>query len=124
MTDAEFQATILLLKRLGWLALVGALLLAAVLAAAGVSGAHTLTLTLNATQQTMAMVGVFCIIPALVYLVLLTIWHWKGRYRGTHSNLWGGLLIIETSGWFKIVYLFRHIIPDVRRTGRYAPKAK
>jgi hypothetical protein len=71
--------------------------------------------------------GFLLIVPAVVYLVLLTLWHWKSRYRGRHSNLWGGLLVIETSGWSKLVYLFRHIIPDYRGTGRYArnePEAK
>ena len=68
-------------------------------------------------------VGALCVVPAALYLVLLTIWHWKGRYRGTHSSLWGGLLVVETSGWFKLVYLFRHIIPDARNTGRYAKNA-
>jgi len=29
------------------------------------------------------------------------------------------LLAIETSGWFKIVYLLRHILPDIRSTWRY-----
>jgi hypothetical protein len=57
--------------------------------------------------------------PFVFYLVILTIWHWKGRYRGTHSDVWGAVLIIETSGFLKLVYLFRHLIPDARRTGRY-----
>lgn len=57
--------------------------------------------------------------PGVIYLNLVTIWHWKARYRGKHSDLWGALILIETSGWFKIVYLFRHIMPDARGTGRY-----
>jgi hypothetical protein len=47
------------------------------------------------------------------------LWHWKDRYRGRHSDLWGALLLIETTGWFKLVYLVRHLIPDIRNTGRY-----
>ena len=58
--------------------------------------------------------------PGAVNLCLVTIWHWKERYRGKHSDLWGGLILIETTGWFKLVYLFRYIIPDARGTGRYA----
>ena len=75
---------------------------------------------------TSGFVQIFCgvaaclfIAPVLVYLYIVTIWHWKSRYRGKHSDLWGALILIETSGWMKIVYLFRHIIPDLRHTGRY-----
>jgi hypothetical protein len=27
---------------------------------------------------------------------------------------------LEASGWFKLVYFFRHILPDMRRRGRYS----
>jgi hypothetical protein len=30
------------------------------------------------------------------------------------------LLVFEASGWFKLVYLFRHILPDWRGKGRYS----
>ncbi len=56
----------------------------------------------------------------MICLPFFTIWHWKGRYIGEHSDLWGGLLLVETSGWMKLVYLFRHMLPDLRREGRYA----
>ncbi len=59
-------------------------------------------------------------LPGLAYLHVLTILHWKERYRGHHSDLWGVLILIEASGWFKIVYLFRHLIPDARHSGRYS----
>ena len=117
MTDFEFQAKVILLKRLAWLALVGATLF-------GIVAATSSDPSEPGTLQVASLgVGVLCVVPAAVYLILLTIWHWKGRYRGTHSNLWGGLLIMEASGWFKLVYLFRHIIPDAQHTGRYAQKA-
>jgi hypothetical protein len=29
------------------------------------------------------------------------------------------LILIETSGWMKLVYIFRHIVPDMRQSGRY-----
>jgi hypothetical protein len=45
--------------------------------------------------------------------------HWKDRYRGQHSYLWGTLILIETSGWLKLVYLFRHMVPDMLQSGRY-----
>jgi hypothetical protein len=52
-----------------------------------------------------------------VYVVVIL--HWKDRYRGRHSDLWGVLILIETSGWMKLVFIFRHIIPDIRHSGRY-----
>ena len=61
--------------------------------------------------------------PAFIYTYVIVIWHWKDRYRGKHSDLWGALILIETSGWMKIVYLFRHLIPDIRHTGRYRSDA-
>jgi hypothetical protein len=64
--------------------------------------------------------GLLLVVPGLIYLNLVTIWHWKARYRGSHSDLWGALILIETSGWLKLVYLFRHMIPDARGRGRYA----
>jgi len=66
-----------------------------------------------------AVVGALLLLPAFVYWYILTIWHWKDRYRGRHSDLWGALLLVETSGWFKLVYLFRHLLPDARGEGRY-----
>jgi hypothetical protein len=67
-----------------------------------------------------ALAGCFLFIPGAAYLILVTIWHWKERYRGKHSDLWGGLILLETTSWFKLIYLFRHIIPDARGAGRYA----
>lgn len=64
--------------------------------------------------------GAMLIFPFAVHESVFAIWHWKRRYRGQHSNLWGALLVIETSGWFKIVCWFRHILPDWRGTGRYS----
>jgi hypothetical protein len=62
----------------------------------------------------------FCaFFPGLIYGQVLTILHWKERYRGDHSNLWGVVILVETSGWMKIVYWLRHIAPDYRSTGRY-----
>ncbi len=68
----------------------------------------------------LVLTGMVLFVPGAIYLLLVTMWHWKERYRGKHSDLWGGLILLETTGWFKIVYLFRHIIPDARGTGRYA----
>jgi hypothetical protein len=59
------------------------------------------------------------IVPGFIYIYVVVILHWKDRYRGQHSDLWGALILIETSGWMKLVYIFRHIIPDMRHSGRY-----
>ena len=95
------------LRRLGIAALIGLLILLPVIL--GWAPSHAVIA-----------LGVLLFVPGAIYLILVTVWHWKERYRGKHSDLWGGLILLETTGWFKIVYLFRHIIPDARRTGRYA----
>ena len=68
--------------------------------------------------------GLVLIFPVVFYLVVFMLWHWKGRYIGGHSNLWGALLLIETSGWMKLVYFTRHMLPDLRGEGRYAARAE
>lgn len=68
----------------------------------------------------LALIGFLLMVPWFVWVVLIPIYHWKHRYVGEHTNLWGALLVIETSGWMKIVYWFRHVLPDRNRTGRYA----
>jgi hypothetical protein len=70
-----------------------------------------------------ALAGFLLMAPFFFHLNLLAIWHWKGRYLGTHSKLWGALLIFEATGWFKLFYLFRHVLPDRRKTGRYSELA-
>lgn len=69
--------------------------------------------------QALMILSVFAILPAFLLTYCMTILHWKHRYIGEKSTLWGVLLLLETSGWFKIVYLFRHILPDLQGTGRY-----
>jgi hypothetical protein len=73
-------------------------------------------------SKILATLAALCAIPVLVYFYCLTILHWKSRYRGDHSDIWGIILLVETSSWFKLIYLFRHMIPDMRKTGRYATK--
>ena len=111
MSDAQFLARISVLKSLGWLSVAGIVLI-------GI--AFVVSRDRAPAHMPFVVLGVAAVIPVIVYLVVFTIWHWKGRYRGSHSDLWGALLLVETSGWFKLVYLFRHIIPDARGTGRYA----
>jgi hypothetical protein len=66
-----------------------------------------------------AIAGFLLMTPFVIHAHLLVIWHWKSRYHGEHSKLWGALLIFETTGWFKLVYLFRHVLADRRNRGRY-----
>jgi hypothetical protein len=56
--------------------------------------------------------GILLCLPAFVHVYVLTIWHWGIRYQGNHKLLWGAILLIETSGWMKIIYFFRHVLPD------------
>jgi len=98
-------------RRLGWLAIF--------------AGAGLPFLAVAAFRER-GQLAIFCgvtggvlFLPGFLYLYVLTIWHWKDRYKGRHSDLWGALLLIETSGWFKLVYLFRHLLPDAIETVRY-----
>ena len=68
-------------------------------------------------------IGGLMMFPFLIHETIFTVWHWKRRYRGKHSDLWGAILVLEISGWFKIVYWLRHILPDWRGTGRYSDQA-
>jgi hypothetical protein len=108
VTDAQLLERVDLLKRLAILALGG--LAALVVGPARPDGR---------SQAAVLIIGALAVCPAAVYLVLVTLWHWKGRYRGTHSDLWGAVLLLEISGWLKLVYFFRHVLPDARGTGRY-----
>jgi len=101
VTDQQFDAHMERLKFLGLLAALGF----AGFLALGAIGESSLAPLLFA-------VAFLLMAPFLIYLVILIIWHWKARYRGTHSDLWGAFLIIETSGLTKLVYTFRHLIPD------------
>src|ERR1700674_3256124 len=88
----------------------------------GVCGCVFLGLCLVVPKQAGIVLFLFAVLllaPVIVHGNLLAIWHWKSRYRGRHSKLWGALFIIETSGWFKLIYFLRHVLPDRRRKGRY-----
>src|SRR6516225_7688285 len=62
--------------------------------------------------------GMLVAFPCLIYGYVLTILHWKARYRGNHSDLWGVLLLLEASSWCKVIYVFRHLLPDMKGRGR------
>lgn len=74
----------------------------------------------DALERNIVAWGGLLIIPLIFWLVLVPLLHWKDRYIGPKSTLWGALLLIESSGWFKIIYWFRHVIPDWKKSGRYA----
>jgi ABC-type dipeptide/oligopeptide/nickel transport system permease subunit len=75
-------------------------------------------------REGIAIFGAILALPCFIYAYILTILHWKERYVGDKSTLWGILLLIETTGWFKLVYIFRHIIADINQTGRYEASNK
>jgi hypothetical protein len=95
------------LRLFGWLALAG---LPFVLAACFAS---------EFVRTFCGVAAAMLIIPGFIYVYVIVIWHWKDRYRGKHGDLWGALILIETSGWMKLVYIFRHIVTDIYHTGRY-----
>jgi hypothetical protein len=64
-------------------------------------------------------VAFLLMVPEMIWLNLVPFMHWARRYHGRRSTLWLCLLVFETGGWFKLVYLFRRILPDWRGTGRY-----
>jgi len=103
----KWQLRFELVRYFAWLALAGAALL---VIAIGLQGDY---------KKWALIFGILLCVPALVYVYIVIIWHWKERYRGRHSDLWGAILLIETSGWMKVIYIFRHLIPDMRKTGRY-----
>ena len=108
MRDAWLEQRIAMTKKYGLAALVGL-----VLFLVGFSPKKT------DYMIPLILIGVLMMVPFFIHETIFTVWHWKRRYRGEHSDLWGAILVLETSGWFKIVYWFRHILPDWRGTGRY-----
>ena len=111
MTRADLIVKVRQLKRLSLVALLGAGLMLF---------SFFSDYKMREWPSAVVFVGVMLIVPCVFYLVAPSIWHWKARYQGARSNLWGVILAVEASGWFKIVYLFRHVLPDARGTGRYA----
>ena len=63
--------------------------------------------------------AILAFLPCFIFAYVLTILHWKSRYRGAHSDFWGVVLLLESSGWLKLIYIFRHIRPDMKSQGRY-----
>lgn len=107
-----FESKFETLKSLGKLALYG-------LALGALAGIIAL---FQAPEMMVAFFGSFAAIliaPAGIFFCIMPIFHWKARYRGEHSDWWGVLLLLQLSGWPAIIYFFRHVLPDMRRSGRY-----
>ena len=102
--------------------ILGQLARAAILAIPllGAAAASALLHGPPAIPELCILLALVAVCPCLIYGYVLTILHWKARYRGSHSDLWGAVLLLEASGWFKLVYLFRHLLPDMYGRGRYA----
>lgn len=100
------------LKRLGEMALYGL----------GLGAIAWATSLLHGPELLVAFCGAFAAIliaPVVFFFCFMPILHWKARYRGENSDWWGVLLVLQLSGWAPLIYFFRHILPDIRRTGRY-----
>ncbi len=100
-----FRPKWLWLQRFAWAGAVGAIL-AVVGELADVAAA--------------TVAGVVLLVPLLFWLALIPVLHWKDRYIGDASNVWGAFLVFETSSWSKLFYWFVHVLPDWKRSGLYA----
>lgn len=85
----------------------------------GAAGAAIFIACLALGRSELSMIGLVLTAPLIVWLAVIPILHWKDRYIGQRSGLWGGILVVETSGWSKLVYWFRHVLPDWRQADRY-----
>jgi hypothetical protein len=120
MSDEELAWHYTIFKRLALLALVGLVIFIAITVSnSTLDDSGTANIRLGNWEVVSTLLGGIAMVPFVIHAVLVSIWHWKARYKGEHSRLWGALLVIEVSGWFKIIYLLRHFIPDARKTGRY-----
>lgn len=84
---------------------------------AGLAAGTVLALLMR--QPALFFLGLVAAFPALGWLVVVPILHWRDRYVGQRSTAWGALLVLEASGWSKLVYWFRHVLPDYGAQGRY-----
>ena len=111
MSESWFARRFEALKWLGYLAFAGVAL-----------GVGAFLVGSEGTRTVLTVLAVLSILPVFVYGMILPIWHWKERYVGDHSDLWGVLLVLEVSSWFKLVYWFRHILADWHGNGRYSKR--
>jgi hypothetical protein len=43
-------------------------------------------------------IGILMLFLFFIHETVFTVWHWKRRYRGEHSDPWGAIFVIETLG--------------------------
>ena len=67
----------------------------------------------------LAGISVLLVAPLIFWLAFIPVLHWKDRYRGDKSAVWGAFLVFETSSWSKLVYWFVHVLPDWRKSKQY-----
>jgi hypothetical protein len=104
--DEWFNSKFLLLKRFAWTSFAGVLVLMA---------------AIYFNISVLALLGAIAVVPFLFWLGFIPVLHWRERYVGTRIAVWGAFLVFETSGWSKLVYWFRHVLPlDYRKQGRYS----
>ena len=63
------------------------------------------------------MLGGLPFVPLLVWLSLVPILHWKDRYVGRRPIIWVAFMVLETTGWTRLLYWFVHVLPDSRSEG-------
>lgn len=88
-------------------------------ALAGALGVVLVAIGVAAKVHALTAIGALSLAPLVFWLAFIPVLHWKDRYVGDRSGVWGAFLVFETSSWSKLVYWFRHVLPDWRRTGRY-----
>jgi hypothetical protein len=91
-----------------------------ILGSAALIGLSIAVLGYSIESSPVMVAGMLVFAPGFVYIYVITILHWKDRYIGTHSDAWGAWLLLESTGWSKLVYVFRHVLADARSSGRYA----
>lgn len=89
-------------------------------ALAGLMGLVFLIAGVATEIPAVAATGAMALVPLIFWLAFIPVLHWKERYVGQRSGLWGTFLAFETSSGSKLVYWFRHVMPDWRRAGRYS----
>ena len=92
-------------------------------ALAAVGGIALIAIALAVDTPALAFPGALLVIPLIFWVAFIPILHWKERYIGGRSSVWGAFLVFETSSWSKLFYWFIHVLPDWRRTGQYSAAA-
>ena len=92
-------------------------------AIAATVGVALIVIAFAADVAALAFPGALLVIPLVFWLAFIPIMHWRDRYIGGRSGVWGAFLVFETSSWSKLFYWFVHVLPDWRRSGQYSTVA-